>query len=292
MAHTSPSGVPDRVVPMRVIVCGLHRTGTMSTRTALWQLGFHDCYHMQTVMQNVETHPQQWIRAFEAKYAGKGTLTKADWDRLLGHCQASCDFPIAIFSAELAEVYPDAKVVILNRDPEAWYESVLQTIYPYIKPSNFWQKLIGLYCRTFDPQTRNWANFSMAMSTFVMPFDHGLEKDKAISWFNAQYAEFRERIPEHRRIEWSVKDGWKPLCEHLGVPVPTVKDEKTGKLVEAPFPRVNDRDSFHILSRGFYSRALKRANDNMVNGLGRLTLTAVLGYGGFLAWKTNLWGRL
>ncbi|KJZ80137.1 hypothetical protein HIM_00851 [Hirsutella minnesotensis 3608] len=292
MAQQPAHGLPDRAVPMRVIVCGLHRTGTMSTRSALWQLGFHDCYHMQTVIQNMETHPQQWIRAYEAKYADKGTFTKADWDKLLGHCQATCDLPVAVFSAEIAEIYPDAKVIILNRDPELWYDSVLNTIYRSIKPGSLWQRFITFYCTLLDSPINNWLKFTNTMVRLAMPFDHGKEKDKAIAWFKSQYAEFRERIPEDRRLEFSVKDGWKPLCEHLGVPVPTIRDDKTGKLVEAPFPRVNDRESFGIISDNIWTQSMKRANRNLVNGLGQVALTGVLGYGGYLAWKTNFWGRI
>lgn len=134
MAQQPHVGIPDRVVPMKVIVCGVNRTGSLSMRSALWQLGLHDCYHMQTLLRNLDTHPQQWIRAFEAKYTGKGSFEKADWDHLLGHSQACCDLPSAVFSPELAAVYPEAKVVILNRHPELWYESTLLSIQKIVDP--------------------------------------------------------------------------------------------------------------------------------------------------------------
>lgn len=65
-----------------------------------------------------------------------------------------------------------------------------------------------------------------------------------MAWFEAQYRAFRDAIPAERRLEFRVQDGWGPLCEHLGVPVPMVEDEATGELVEAPFPRINDRAWF------------------------------------------------
>ncbi len=40
---------------------------------------------------------------------------------LLGHCQAVCDVPAACFATELMEAYPDAKVILTNRDIDAWY---------------------------------------------------------------------------------------------------------------------------------------------------------------------------
>ncbi|KND90091.1 hypothetical protein TOPH_05355 [Tolypocladium ophioglossoides CBS 100239] len=283
-------GLPVRAVPMRVVVCGLHRTGTMSMRTALRQLGFHDCYHMVSTFEHIDEDPQQWIRAFEAKYAGKGSFTKADWDRLLGQCQACCDMPPALFSAELAELYPEAKVVILNRDPDKWYESVLESVNKVMMPSSLADKLSRLYIFLFNPQMRNWIRFSLIMSSLAIPFDHAKERDKAIAWFNERYAEFRERIPADRRIEYSIKDGWSPLCEHLGVPVPMVEDEQTGRMVEAPFPHVNDRASFTINAKRHNAWAMERANANLFTMVGRLCVMGALGWGGYLAWKTRLGG--
>ncbi|KAL3954078.1 hypothetical protein ACCO45_012034 [Purpureocillium lilacinum] len=269
MVKLEGPNTPGRVVPMRVIVCGLHRTGTMSMRLALRQLGFHDCYHMATVFENIYDDPQQWVRAYEAKYLGKGSFDKGDWDRLLGYSQACCDMPVALFSCELAQLYPDAKVVILNREPEKWYES-------------------RIYIFLLDPGMRNWIRFTKVMASLGMPYDHVTEHDKAIAWFNDRYAEFRAGIPAERRIEFSVKDGWAPLCEHLGVPVPQVRDDKTGQLVEAPFPHANDRASFAVSSKRMSSEAVQRANTNLVNTLGRVCLVGCLGYGSFLAWKTRL----
>ncbi len=40
-------------------------------------------------------------------------------------------------------------------------------------------------------------------------------------------------IPPEQLLVYEVKDGWGPLCEFLGLPVP-----------DAPFPRTNDRVEF------------------------------------------------
>ena len=47
--------------------------------------------------------------------------------------------------------------------------------------------------------------------------------------------EVRRHVPEDRLLEFSVKEGWEPLCKFLDVPHP-------GK--DVAFPRLNDRDSF------------------------------------------------
>lgn len=287
----SVATLPDRIVPMRVIVCGVHRTGTLSIRSALWQLGFHDCYHMHSMIQDT-SQASEWVRAFEAKYAGRGTFTRADFDRLLGDCQAVCDAPAAFLGPELAEAYQEAKVIILNRDPEKWYDSVLNSIYLMTKPQGLGRKLSMIYSFMFDTSLRNMAGYSKALRQYVLKYDHGEEKDKALAWYKAQYDEFRERIPAERRIEYTITDGWAPLCEHLGVPIPMIEDPETGKMVEAPFPRLNDREMFKANSKRMVKRSRARANDNLLSAVGRLALLGVAGYAGYLAWRTRLGGRV
>ncbi|KAF7537004.1 hypothetical protein G7Z17_g12943 [Cylindrodendrum hubeiense] len=280
----------DRIVPMRVIVCGVHRTGTLSIRSALRQLGFHDCYHMQTMIGN-PSHMPEWVRAFEAKYAGKGTVTRADWDRLLGDCQAVCDVPAAFFGAELAEAYPEAKVVILNREPDKWYESVLNSIYTLTKPHSLGRKLRMMYCFIFDGTLGHMIAYSKSVRANVLKYDHGLEKEKAIAWYKSQYAEFRERIPADRCLEYTIQEGWEPLCDFLEVPVPKIKDAATGEMVESPFPRLNDRVTFQSDAEKKISISTARATNNLLNAIGRLALTGLVGYTGYLAWKTRFGGR-
>ncbi|KAK5988960.1 hypothetical protein PT974_10458 [Cladobotryum mycophilum] len=292
MAPSRHSNLPDRVVPMRVVVGGVHRTGSMSFRVALWQLGFYDCYHMSTLRDNLDHEPQKWFPAFRAKYQGGTPLTRQDWDKILGHHQACVDLPAALFTAEIAEAYPEAKVVILNRDPEKWYDSVMGSIYKAIHVASPVDFLTRLYIYAFDSSTRNWVQFYRTMTGVGMPYDHGKEKDKAIAWFNRQYQEFRDRIPEERRLEFKVQDGWGPLCEFLEVPVPMVKDETTGEMVEAPFPRVNDREGFMNEFNTHQAECLERANGHVFRGLGKLAVTLAIGYGGYLAWTTRLGRRL
>lgn len=173
--------------------------------------------------------------------------------------------PAAFLGAELAEVYPDAKVVILNRDPEAWYDSVLNSIYLLTQPQGFWHKLSMLYCLVFDGNVRHMLFYSKALRRLVLQYDHGEEKDKALAWYKSQCEEFRQRIPAERCIEYVIKDGWAPLCEYLGVPVPTVEDAE-GKKVEAPFPRLNDRVAFREKSKLMRSKSKARANSNVFIG--------------------------
>ncbi|KAK7415641.1 hypothetical protein QQZ08_012281 [Neonectria magnoliae] len=58
------------------------------------------------------------------------------------------------------------------------------------------------------------------------------------------YQTVRATTPPERLLRYNLKDGWEPLCKFLGKPVPDV-----------PFPRINDKESFHekltiIMQRG------------------------------------------
>lgn len=282
--------IPDRIVPMRVIVCGVQRTGTLSVRHALYRLGLYDCYHMHDVRHNPSTDGALWIRALRAKYAGDGDpFTRDDWDGLLGRCQAVADIPAALFGPELAEAYPEAKVVILNRDPESWYESVRGSIHAD-RPLPF--KIRMLFCLLLNPAVRAWARFGMCMGSLAMGFKHASERDKALAWYDRTYKGFRDEIPADRRIEYSVRDGWAPLCAYLDLPVPTVTDPETGVEVEAPFPHLNDRENFVLESERVQQEWVARGLENLFGLIGRAAVTGGLAYGGYLVWKTRLGGRL
>ncbi|KAH6604324.1 hypothetical protein Trco_007770 [Trichoderma cornu-damae] len=283
---------PDRVVPMRVIVCGLQRTGTLSMRVALEQLGFGDCYHMHNVLVNPVAEAPKWIRLFEVHFGGKGTVTRADFDEVLGHFRACVDVPPALFGVELAAAYPEAKVIVLSREPEKWYDSVLESIMAAMQPQSLRVKLEMLFCFALDPATRAFAGFGRAMSGLAMRYDHRTEKDRAIAWFTGMYRRFRDEIPEARRLEYRVQDGWGPLCAYLEVPVPTVRDAETGRMVEAPFPHVNDRETFRRDAERNRARALARARENLLAGAGKMAILVVAGYAGYYAtWRMRLGGR-
>jgi hypothetical protein len=246
---------------------------------------------MTSVFANAVKDAPQWARAIEGKY-GKGTpFSKKDWDKLLGNAQALCDLPGALFATELAQLYPDAKLVILNRDPETWYQSVLETVNKAMVPEGMaaWARII--FTSIFDAESRAMGQFFKTMGKLALPYDHAREKDKAIAWFKEQYSHFRENVPKERCLEFSVKDGWEPLCKFLDVPVPTVRNEKTGELEPLPFPRVNDRASFNKMLPGAYNEALARSRHNMFALIGRLAVTGATAYGGYLMWKTRLGGR-
>lgn len=209
-------------------------------RTAMKTLGYVDTYHMMNC--SIENPPDalMWMDALQAKYDGEGEpFTRADWDQLLGNAQAVCDWPSIAFARELIEAYPEAKVVLTNRDVHSWHASTMKTVY--------W--------RVTDPELRWLSHFDWAASMYYPMlrkfFDGFFESDfpnRGKDIFRKHYEEVRSLVPKDRLLEYRVTDGWKPLCEFLGEPVPK----------EIGFPNVNDNSDF-------VSRSRRRNKNQMKN---------------------------
>ena len=86
---------------LKIIGSGFGRTGTMSTKLALEQLGFGPCHHMTEVMRNTE-QPAYW----DAYADG----AEVDWADVFVGYGAQVDFPGATVWHELSIAFPAAKI--------------------------------------------------------------------------------------------------------------------------------------------------------------------------------------
>lgn len=193
---------------LKVIGAGFGRTGTRSLKTALEELGFGRCYHMEEILKN-PSHMKQW-----AEIMGGG---KADWKELFKGYQSSTDWPVAAYYKDLMTVYPDAKIILTVRDPESWHVSIMGTLYQFGRSRRYgrWIQIIP------------WAyQFFNAMEKVIWEgiFHNKLEdKSHAIAVFNNHIEEVKRIVPEERLLIFEARHGWEPLCEFLNVPVPANK---------------------------------------------------------------------
>src|SRR3712207_1864806 len=65
------------------------------------------------------------------------------------------------------------------------------------------------------------------------------DREHAIEVFKRWNEEVKERVPPDKLLVYEVKEGWGPLCEFLGVEVPTDKS----------FPHLNDAETFRKMIR-------------------------------------------
>lgn len=197
---------------LRVIGAGVGRTGTTSLKLALERLLDGRCYHMYEVFRN-RPHIPQWHAAI------RGELP--DWDALFEGYAATVDWPAAAFWQPLSEAFPDAVVLLSVRSsPDAWFRSASETINE-------------LLLRRPSEENEAWHAMALELlkTTFApVPF----ERARAVEAYEAHNDAVRATVPSNRLLEWRVDDGWAPLCDRLGLPVP-----------DEPFPRTNTREEFH-----------------------------------------------
>jgi len=196
---------------LEVIGAGFGRTGTMSLKLALEQIGFGPCHHMIEVIHNGEAQTPLWNDAL----AGK-----PDYAAIYDGYSSAVDWPTAAFWQELADVYPEAKIILSSRSAESWYASISETILATVWAPETW-----------PPQAVDW--FKMVSKVLARSFGDAKTRDELIAVFHAHEAAVKAAIPAERLLVHSAKDGWDPLCAFLGVPVPA-----------EPYPRTNSKEEF------------------------------------------------
>lgn len=220
---------------LEVIGAGFGRTGTLSLRAALEQLGFGPCYHMLELRENPR-HAKLWDRA------GRGK--RVDWRDLFDHYRATVDWPGAYFWADLRAAYPEAKVVLTVRDPGRWYDSASQTIFRSARRGALARASL-LLATALRPGRRRTTRM-MRNTIYQGTFDGRIgERDYALAVFERHVDDVTRRVPPERLLVYDVADGWGPLCRFLGVEVPAM-----------PFPHLNDAASFQRMIRGRFRRRL------------------------------------
>jgi hypothetical protein len=210
-------------VAIEVIGAGLPRTGTLTQKLALEQLGFAPCYHWVDLLADLD-RVEDWERALDGE---------AVWEQLFDGYRASVDWPGGYFFAELADFYPEAKVVLSVREGEAWERSFRETIWTMCHGDSL-MRLLSDARREVDPRWRSYLQFVDRMLwSGAAPFAAGTSTAALIEQMHAFNDRVRSTIAPERLLVWSVGEGWEPLCEFLGVAVP-----------DGALPHENDRDTF------------------------------------------------
>lgn len=211
---------------LKIIGAGLGRTGTMSLKMALEQLGFGKCYHMVELINAPER-----LRHWKELHRSGTTDTAA----LLQGYQSIVDYPGAFFYKELLAACPDARVILTVRDPQSWHKSALATIYG-TKPQGFAAKLKALLKLVTNRGFRRafpvfqFADKVIWEGQFGGRFE---DRDHAIAVYEAHICEVKAHVPSSQLLVYDVAQGWEPLCDFLGVAIP-----------DTPFPSSNSKEEF------------------------------------------------
>ena len=201
---------------MKVIGAGYGRTGTLSLKAALERLGFGPCYHMVEFLKRAD-HGPLWVSAFRGE--------TIDWEDVFGSYESTTDWPGCTFWRQLADRYPEARVILTVRDPERWWTSIDGTLFaasraralpaPHAAVAEMGRLMMG---GTFDGRTS--------------------DREHVIRRFEEHNERVRQGISPERLLVFEVSQGWGPLCDFLGVEAP-----------DEPFPHLNEGANFLALMR-------------------------------------------
>ena len=204
---------------LQVIGAGMPRTGTLSLKTALEQLGFGPCHHMTEVF----AHPEQW-----PFWERLGDGEQIEWEDIFAPYRSTTDAPGVYFWRELAARYPNAKLILTERDPERWYASMAATIFSPRHRESLQDSPVGALIAKLA--RRSWTARDDVLRQGPP------SREVMIELFSSHNDAVRREVAPERLLDYRVSDGWGPLCAFLGVPVPAM-----------PFPHVNSSEDFHAI---------------------------------------------
>jgi len=192
----------------------MSKTGTKTLSEALRMLGLkvHD------FEEHYFYHCDDWFRFLES---GDINILK----EMYKDVDAITDTPACVFWEELLQLFPDAKVLHMERN--GGEENYVKSCMGQFGTFGAFRHLYWI-----SPNFRKLKRFLMMSGTLVA---FGCMKPEfpwqvMDSWPAAIGVRYRQTntrvktvVPKEKLLEFKHQDGWEPLCKFLGVPVPTVE---------------------------------------------------------------------
>ena len=209
---------------MKMIGVGFGRTGTMSLKAALEELGAGPCFHMIDLImgENKERDLEYWVRIADGE--------AVDWDEVFEPWESTVDWPAASKWRELVDAFPDIPVLLNVRDFDGFYTSCTNTILAVKQAAQAGE--LAQDANRDQPAPELWG----AIEKLIWQGDfQGRFEDK--EWVRGMYYDrietIKREVPSDRLVYWELGDGWEPLADALGVDVP-----------DTPFPHLHDTNEF------------------------------------------------
>ncbi|MQA01166.1 MAG: sulfotransferase family protein [Dehalococcoidia bacterium] len=210
---------------MRVIGVGFGRTGTLSLKSALEELGAGPCFHMMDLItgERRDRDLPHWGRV------ANGDLV--DWNEVFEGWEATVDWPGAARWEELIEAFPDASVLLNVRDFDGFYKSCANTILAAKEGA-----IAGTLAKDAN-RPPPAPELLTVIEKLIWEGDfRGRFADK--EWVRRMYYDrieaIKATVPPERLTLWNLGvDGWAPLAEMLDVEAP-----------DKEFPRLHDTNEF------------------------------------------------
>jgi hypothetical protein len=230
---------------LQVICVGMPRTATESLQHALIRLGCDHTYHGWDVMFEDPHNMRLWGKLGRRKYLGEAnsprgdtSFTAEDFDEVLGHAVAVCDASASCFARELIKPYPGTKVILnTSADMDHWHTCVIKNIAGINRNWLLWVMSwtsADLFWVWNVAERIPLPGLFRCIDAPGLPGNLERGIGRSGKWVHAEHAAMVKGLVEKERLlEWTVLDGWEPLCAFLDKEIP-----------DEPFPHVNDAAGF------------------------------------------------
>ncbi|KAK8133690.1 hypothetical protein PG984_005702 [Apiospora sp. TS-2023a] len=206
--------------PKKLIVLSAPRTGTHGLYLALKELGFKP-YHMVEVFANGADHVRYMTEGLQA--SAEGTFEpygRAEFDKWFADYDIIVEMPFFMVS-EVVEAYPDAKFLLMERDPDKWAKSWLNTIGPLTLQYTQFPTNVLSY---LHPLSRAMSKFGAINRRLFFKSDKNDEvaRRNLVAHYTEYIAKVKAIVPPKQLKVCRLEDGfgWNEICPYLGVPVP------------------------------------------------------------------------
>lgn len=231
---------PGEAPQLKVIGIGYGRTGTYSLTLALEELGF-PTLHTQHLYESPKIMDMWANKVFiPSLEQNKATLGFPDFDVIAQQgFQATTDLPMALYFEQIMERYPNCKFILTTREnSEVWFKSwdvMTNMIKHPTAAGTFLPRVrqLGYYLRWLF----STVNRDDKYLTHPLPLP-GQIKENAIASYEEHNRRVREVVPPERLLEYSVTQGYRPLCEFLSIP--------SSDCPTQPFPKSNSARSVKV----------------------------------------------
>ena len=164
-------------------------------------------YNVHDVYEHFTLHRQEWLDSFETSHL-------PNFKEVFQGVDAVSDVPPAYWFEQIAEAFPEAKVILTVRDSEdVWLKS--------------WQEHLRVIQLPFYKKIFDLAPYHRKTHRFFLFTLHKAIDPEAAALYRSKYGRHNARvqtvIPAGKLLVYNVKQGLEPLCEFLGCDVPTVQ---------------------------------------------------------------------
>ena len=152
--------------------------------------------------------------------------------------QATADLPMALYFEQVMDEFPDCKFILTTRESsEVWFRSWDTLTKSITEPTN-----MGGFFFTGVRQYSYYLRWLFSVvnkdnAYLTRPFPLPPQnKEAAIASYEDHNRRVRDTVPSDRLLEYSVKDGWEPLCSFMEI----------ASCPQTPFPKTNSARAVQV----------------------------------------------